>query len=302
VDDAGRVVTDPIYLQQMVLDFYEAFLGTCADTCEVPAEVFEQRHLLTADQGNMSLQIPSYEEIKDAVWSIPETKAPEPDRFASAFFEKARHIIGTDICHAVQGFFHNGKCRKAINSTLIHLCIAKVDNPSSMQEYCPMACCVLYKVIAKLLVRRLQLVLRALAGQEQGAFAKRRNIQDNILLAQERVHKYRRKHISPKAMPKVGIKKAYDMFEWIFILRILEGLDFQNKFVNVVLPCLTSSSLFAVINGQQQVWIKGSRDDGRGIPYALVFSFSTWKLCAKCANRLRNTRGSNFTLSASMLN
>ncbi|XP_074314214.1 uncharacterized protein LOC141649423 [Silene latifolia] len=65
-------------------------------------------------------------------------------------------------------------------------------------------------VISKILANRLQKVLPSLIGEEQAAFAKGRSIFENVMLSQALVKGYTRKHISPRCLIKVDIRKAFD--------------------------------------------------------------------------------------------
>lgn len=86
-------------------------------------------------------------EIKQAVFSIDDTKAPGIDGYNSVFFKKTWGIIGGDICKAVREFCTSGKLLKAFNSTAVTL-LPKCSNPSSIKEYRPIACSnVVYKAI-----------------------------------------------------------------------------------------------------------------------------------------------------------
>lgn len=76
-----------------------------------------------------------------------------------------------------------------INATSISL-IPKVDNPLMMKDFRPISCCnVTYKVITKILVRRLKPLLPSLISGNQSAFVQGKTIQSNILLIRELVKK-----------------------------------------------------------------------------------------------------------------
>lgn len=84
----------------------------------------------------------------------------------------------------------------------------------------------LYKVIAKILSLRQQKVLEKVVNVTQGAFVKNRSMAHNILLCQELVLHYTRKHISPRCTLKIDLHKAYDNVHWDFVEEILRGLKF----------------------------------------------------------------------------
>jgi len=49
------------------------------------------------------------EEVKAALWTIGEDKAPDPDGFPPFFFRVHWDIIHSDVISAVQAFFQSGR-------------------------------------------------------------------------------------------------------------------------------------------------------------------------------------------------
>ena len=49
-----------------------------------------------------------HEEIKNALFSIDDTKAPGLDGFSSLFFKRAWSIVGSEVSAAVVDFFRSG--------------------------------------------------------------------------------------------------------------------------------------------------------------------------------------------------
>ncbi|XP_074292957.1 uncharacterized protein LOC141619833 [Silene latifolia] len=131
--------------------------------------------------------IPTEEEIRKTVFSIPDDKSPGPDGYTSCFFKASWDIIKGDICLAVKDFFEHGRLLKQLNSTTLVL-IPKVDNPRSVKEFRPIACCnTLYKVISKLLCQRISGSLPQIINPAQCAFIQGRSILGNILISQDLV-------------------------------------------------------------------------------------------------------------------
>ena len=129
----------------------------------------------------------THEEIKNALFSIDDSKAPGPDGFSSLFFKRAWSIVGNEVSHAVADFFRNGCMLREINCTIIAL-VPKVPNPSSMHDYRPISCCnTIYKRISKIIGARIKRCIPDIICPAQIAFVKGRSIADNILLTQELV-------------------------------------------------------------------------------------------------------------------
>lgn len=67
-------------------------------------------------------------------------------------------MVGPDITVVVFDFFTHKKLLKEINSTVITL-IPKIKCPSSVTDFRPISCCnTLYKMITKLICRRLRAI------------------------------------------------------------------------------------------------------------------------------------------------
>ncbi|XP_074300303.1 uncharacterized protein LOC141631543 [Silene latifolia] len=60
-------------------------------------------------------------EVRSALFSVPNEKAPGPDVFSSIFFKDAYDIIGEDVVRAVMKFFTNGQLLHQINATVLTL-------------------------------------------------------------------------------------------------------------------------------------------------------------------------------------
>lgn len=71
----------------------------------------------------------------------------------------------------------------------------------------------LYKIIAKVLASRLQEVSPTVVSKAQSGFIPGRQILDNVLLASENNKGYGYKHLSPRCMIKIDLRKAYDSVE-----------------------------------------------------------------------------------------
>ena len=98
----------------------------------------------------------THEEIKKAMFSIDENKAPGPDGLSSLFFKAAWSIIGSDVVEAVTSFFKSGRLLREINCTVIAL-VPKVPNPETMNDYRPISCCnTVYKSISKIIAARIK--------------------------------------------------------------------------------------------------------------------------------------------------
>ncbi|GAB2266969.1 hypothetical protein Dimus_037926 [Dionaea muscipula] len=248
------------------INFYQQLLGSYT-----PINHEEWNHVAmgakvsSEDQTSLCLPITD-PEIKSALWSIGENKAPGPDGYSAGFFKKSWPIIGDDLCTAVKEFFASGQLLKQMNHALLVL-IPKHANANRVEEFRPIACCnVLYNIISKILTNRIAPILNSLIDPSQAAFLQGRLMRDNIFLVHELLQQYTRKRISPRCFFQVDLRKAYDSVEWTFLEGMLRALSFPNRFITWIMQCVSTASYSISLNGQLFGHFNGMRGLRQGDP------------------------------------
>lgn len=132
-------------------------------------------------------------------------------------------VIGEDVARDIRFFFESGSLHQRHNET--HVClIPKVTGPKKVVDYRPIALCnTHYKIIAKILTKRLQPLLPLLISPQQSAFVPKRAISDNVLITHEILHYLRISGATKRCSMavKTDMSKAYDRIEWDFLQSVL---------------------------------------------------------------------------------
>ncbi|CAA7013484.1 unnamed protein product [Microthlaspi erraticum] len=208
----------------------------------------------------------STEEIKEAFLSLPKNKTCGPDGFTPEFFNSCWTVVGGEVTAAIKEFFSSGKLLKQWNATNLVL-IPKITNASRTTDFRPISCLnTMYKVISKLLAKKLKSVLPSVISHSQSAFLSGRMLSENVLLATEIVQGYNSANVSPRGMLKVDLRKAFDSVRWDFVLAVLKGLNMPDKFIGWISECLTTPCFSVSVNGVEGGFFKSSRGLKQGDP------------------------------------
>lgn len=183
--------------------------------------------------------------------------------------------MGTDVVAAVCEFFRNGRLLKDLNNTAIAL-IPKDPQACKLSDYRPISCCnIVYKIITKILAKRMKPILMECISSNQSAFLKGRSLGENVLLASELIWNYNKSSCLKSLMLKVDIRKALDTVSWDFILKILEAQQFPPLFRTWIRECITSPRFSNAINGELAGFFSGKKGLRQGdsiSPYLFIMA------------------------------
>ncbi|XP_072064497.1 uncharacterized protein [Arachis hypogaea] len=174
--------------------------------------------------------LPSVEEVKEAVWECESSKAPGSDGYSMNFIKRCWDEIGMEFTTAVMTFFETATLPEDSNVTWVAL-VLKFVEAKEIKDLRPisMVGCV-YKVISKLLTRRMRSVMPGLVGESQSAFVKGRKIHDGALIA------------------------------------LLEKMGFGRTWRSWIRECVRTASISILINGSPSKSFKMERGLRQGDP------------------------------------
>lgn len=207
------------------------------------------------------------DEVKSAMFHIGGLKSPGFDGFPAQFFQKHWNLVGSDVIDIVTKAFRDGKIPHGLNHTLITL-VPKTSSPQHMHLFRPISLCsTIYKVISKIIVARLRPLLGDLVSPNQVSYVPGRQISDNIMLAQELLHKCKRSKGNKGFMIwKVDLSKAYDKLSWTFIEQVLYELKLPENLIKLIMSCVTSTSFQVMLNGDLSDSFMAKRGIRQGDP------------------------------------
>ena len=208
------------------------------------------------------------EEISTALHQMGPLKAPGPDGLNACFFQKNWALMGEEVCSGILHILNSGQMPHALNLTHIAL-IPKTKSPESVADFHPISLCnVLYKLVSKVLANRLKKILPFIISPSQSAFIPGCLISDNVLAAYETLHTMQTGMRGKKAFMavKLDMSKAYDRVEWRFLEAVMRKMGFNERWIHLVMMCVSSAHYAILVNGEPRGHIFPTRGIRQGDP------------------------------------
>lgn len=265
IEDAdGKMVYKEGQISSVIVGYYKKlFTSVGREGLDIVEEALVPK--IFAEENENFITVLNAIEIKDAIFSVNADKALGPDGFSASFFHTNWETIIADIVtESIHQFFTSGIMQPKVNDTFIRL-IPKIQNPQAVLDYRPIALCyVYYKIILKILTKRMQPLLFHVISENQSAIVSGRAISDNVLITHEVIHYLK----TSKAKQRVSmvVKTDMDRLESEFIRRVLLRLGFHVKWVQWIMACINSVTYAFLINGSPREKIKPSRRIRLGDP------------------------------------
>ena len=270
------------YFEKLYTTSYPSHILEITDT--IPTKV-------SSEMNQSLIKDFTKEEVLAALKQMHPTKAPSPDDMSAIFFQKYWDVVGNDVTSMVLNVLNCNKSIVEINKTYITL-VPKTKSPTKMTEYRPISLCnVVYKLISKVLANRLKVTLPHLITENQSVFLSERLITDNVLVAFEVMHylEHKRDGKDCYMAVKLDMSEAYNRVKWGFIEKVMERMGFHERWIALVMHCISTISYSILMNGVAY----GSIIPTRGLRQGDPLSLCLFLLCADGLSSLINNAARN---------
>ena len=222
------------------------------------------------------------EECINALKDFDNNKTPGTDGLPAEFYR----FFWPDICHdllASYNFaFQHGTLSISQRRGMISLIPKKSKDKTLLENLRPISLLnVDYKILTKVITKRIEKVLPTLINSDQTGYVKGRYIGENVRLIYDVIH-YMDKSNRKGIAIFLDFKKAFDSIEWNYLLETLQlfnfGHDIQNWikiFYNNVTSCILN-------NGHSSTFFSLQRGVRQGCPLSGVLFVLGIELLSRC--------------------
>ncbi|KAL4310177.1 hypothetical protein GQ457_01G054770 [Hibiscus cannabinus] len=265
-----RVVNE----QSEVLKAFEThFRVNYNKSSTLPVKHFPRLANKLSVESASNLEVPfSEEEVWSAITLIDGNRAPGPDGFNLDFYTKFWPSLKPKVMLFFEDFYRGCLVDKSVNHSFITL-IPKKESPVSFEDFRPISLVSsLYKILAKVLSRRLSVCISEVVGENQFAFTPGKQISDCSLIANEVLDDLKRNK-KEAVVFKADFRKAYDTIDWSFLDFLFKSLGFGIRWRKWINVCLSTAMVSVLVNGVPSKWFPINRGLRQGCPISpLLFN------------------------------
>jgi len=247
-------VVSPFEVRRKVVNYFTEHFAE--DRWDRPKlERVDFRRLTDCDNGLLVAPF-SLVEIEAVVRDSDGSKSPGPDDFNFAFIKDVWYLLKGKVYIMFDQLHANEVLPKSM--AFFVTLIPKVSSPLELKDSRPISLLgCLYKLLAKVLARRLAFVMNEIISHSESAFLKGRNLVDGVLVVNELVD-YAKKWKKEWLIFKVDFEKAYDSVDWGFLEYVMGRVGMCDKRVAWMKACFFGGSMFVLVNGSptEEICIK----------------------------------------------
>lgn len=168
-------------------------------------------------------------ELEAAVKSLLSGKSPGPDGFPAEFYKTFWKQLAPHLLEMFTESYNSGTLPHTLNQACISLLLKKGKDPLSCGSYRPISLLnVDFKLLSKLLARRLEVVLPSIISLDQTGFIRNRHSFFNLRRVFNVVYNPPSNAL-PEALIALDAEKAFDRVEWDYLFFYFGEIWFWGK-------------------------------------------------------------------------
>ena len=291
-DDSGKVISDPTLILKEEESFYKNLYTANTSTACQNCSLFDTNiPIINEDEKESCEKNITEEECFASLCDLPNNKSPGSDGFNCEFYKYFWGKIKSFVFNSFQYSFQTGTLSIDQRRAILTL-IPKGDKDIRLlKNWRPISLLNLdYKILAKLLAKRLQTVLPSVINEDQSGYIKNRYIGENVRTILDIIELTKDK-INPGVILFLDFEKAFDSISWNFLFKTLHAFNFGDIFIYWI-KLLYSQPLACVSNnGYATNFFELSRGVRQGCPISSLLFILVAEIMALHIRNNNNIQG-----------
>ena len=231
------------------------------------------------------------EEVQATINLMPTNKSPGPDGFSNEFYREFWTELHPIFTAMIDNFCRNRILPQSMNLAYISVLHKSGKDPLKCASYRPISLLDHdYKIITKLLAKRLEDILPKLINPDQAGFIKGRYSADNIRRLLNVINHFDTGR-NPSLLLALDAEKAYDRVEWNFLFAILEKLNMGQNFLAWIKSIYNNPKAAVITNGTSSDFFVLRRGTRQGCPLSSSLFVIVVELLASCIRDNNDIKG-----------
>jgi len=273
-----------------VIDYHSQ--GINNDDIKVYIENTDVQKLNKADRDLCDQDIKE-KEVEEAICNLKQDKTPGIDGLTPEFYKKFWEVLKRPFMAMVNESFLKEKLPTTLNQAVLTL-IFKKGEQNLLKNYRPISITNYdYKIIAFVLVRRLQKVINTLIHTDQSGYIKGRFIGNSARYILD-FFEYCEKYNTPGVILNLDFEKVFDRLEWNFMFETLRAMNFGDKFTKWIHILYNKPVVIVKNNGWLSKSIFVERGIRQGCPISALLFILSIELMAINIRHNDNIKGMNI--------
>ena len=269
----GSFTTDPEKILHAQKQFYEKLLTTTVDKSnkieQTEEDVFFKINnipTLKENEKETCEGLISVEECEAVLKTFKNNKSPGNDGISKEFYVHFWPKIKNLMVEAFNASYINGKLSTSQKQAIITLIEKKGKDRTQIKNWRPISLLnVDYKIVSKVIAKRIQSVLPKLIHINQSGFIQNRFIGDTIRTILDIID-YTDFNNKEGLLMMIDFEKAYDSVEWDFMFKVLKKYNFGEMLIKWIKTFYFGMESCVTNNGNTSNYFKITRGMRQGDP------------------------------------
>lgn len=258
---------------------------------------FDNIPVLNPEEGSRCEGEITEGELHASLVTMSNGSSPGPDGFNASFYKFFWSELKQLITAAAKEMFEEGKIPLDIKASITILLPKKGKDRSRLASLRPISLLnTVYKMITKVIARRIGLVIRQVVNEDQSGFLKGRFIGENGRLIID-VMNDTKEHNTPGLILFCDFKMAYDSVNWQYLQTAIRSFGFGpciRRWINILYNENQPSQARVQINGHLSEPYCISKGLRQGCPLSCLLFLLCIEPLAHSIRENTNIRGINF--------